>query len=729
MPMKVTLKKIHSLRNWLVSAIFASCLGLAEVQAQQNNAELESHEIDVVEVTARLIVEPLQRVPVSVSVVNTLDLRVAQVNSSEDLFRAVPNFNFTDSGLPEANLLNLRGIGSASTFLSPSLTYYVDGVAVPQRAFDIQFVDVERIEVLRGPQGTLYGQNSQAGAINIITAKPSREPQLVFATAYGSDNERRLRASGSTALTEQWSGRLAVAYLERDGDLENIQFTGPASSSHSEELRQQRNLSLQGKLHYQLSDATEMMVSGRVQNDQRHPSTGALIIIGEGHQNVSPNALGPVPSNDLDSQSLSLQLNHNFGDLRLTSISGYEAYDLAMRADITDGFIASAGSGLPAFIFAANNTLRKIDESYEQWSQELRIHGTGEELSWLFGFNGMWSQFDSTTDVNSPFLASGVYTGQLDKQNLALFGQAEWQLAEQWRSSLGLRYSHERTDLNGAFAGRPGNIPAAARFVETGKSSTGMLTGRMALSYDFDEQQHLFVSVARGAKAAGYPFYNQSAAFSIPLSAYAQSSTWAYELGLKGRLLGRRLFYSLALFYNDTKDEQLFIFNPVAAQFLVESADTQAHGLEFELQTTLGNNFELNTSFAYLQAQAVKDNGASVRDGNTVPYAPEFSASIAANYRFPLADGELMLSAQYHFTGERKIDPANSLELNDYDLLNARISYRWRQLEIYAYGKNLFDEDYIHSGFAAGVSPLGQRQFAGIAGRGRSYGLGLSWSL
>ena len=133
-----------------------------------------THALDPLTVTARRIAEPIQKVPFSVTAVTGEDLRDQNIRDSRDLYRSIPNFNFTDSGLPEANLLNIRGIGSSSALISPSITYYIDGVPLPQRAFDIRFLDLSRIEVLRGPQGTLFGQNSQAGAVSLTTSDPTK---------------------------------------------------------------------------------------------------------------------------------------------------------------------------------------------------------------------------------------------------------------------------------------------------------------------------------------------------------------------------------------------------------------------------------------------------------------------------------------------------------------------------------------------------------------------------
>jgi len=180
--------------------------------------------LEPVTVTARTGEEDIRQVPFGITAVTRAELDAGQIRSTETLARTVPNFNFTNSGLPFANLLNIRGIGSSSAIIAPSVTYYVDGIPVPTRVFDQRFLDVSRIEVLRGPQGTLFGLNAQAGAVSITTVVPGPVVSGEVGTEFGSFGRRLLTGAIGGPLTDTVSARIAGQLYGQDGDIRNVLF-------------------------------------------------------------------------------------------------------------------------------------------------------------------------------------------------------------------------------------------------------------------------------------------------------------------------------------------------------------------------------------------------------------------------------------------------------------------------------------------------------------------------
>lgn len=682
--------------------------------------------LDPLTVTARQFEEPIQKVPFGISARTAEVLQDAGIEETRDLFRSVPNFNFTDSGLPEANLLNMRGIGSSSTFLSPSVTYYVDGVPVPQRVFDQRFLDVERVEILRGPQGTLFGQNSQAGAVSIVTADPTENPEFEIGGEYGNFDTRKVSARASGPITQRLSGRVQGQFLARDGDIRNFRFNAVTGDETRRNIREQALGTASGKLQLDAGDDTTVILAGRFQRDRQRPTTGLLLDDPE----FPRNALDPRPENDIDALGGAATLEHFFGDTRLTSVTGFQAYDLSLRADITDGFLAGANTGLPPIVFAPANAIREIDEDLTQWSQELRLDGeTDGGIRWVAGVSGLYSNFTSATDITSPVLANGEYEADIEKTNLAAFGEVTVPLNPRLRVVGGLRVSHEENDFDGRFEGRAGGAPAAALFEESGHTEDSFVTGRTALSYDLTPEITGYVTVARGEKAGGFPFFNQSAAFGISAQAFDSSATWSYEAGVRGQAFDRRVDFSAAVFFNDTTDEQLFIFNPIAGQFAVENADTESYGAELEVTARPLEGFSVTGSLGLLQTRVTDaDDGSSVQSGNEVPYAPSFTASLAGQYLLP-ADpiglpGDFFARAEYLYVGSRELDPANSDRLEAYDLVNLRLGLVTEQIDVYGFVSNLFNEEYEHSGFFAGTSPGGDAVIGGVPGMPRTFGVG-----
>ena len=677
-------------------------------------------------VTARHIKEPVMEVPFSLAVVTQEQLEKNRIHNNSDLFRSIPNFNFTDSGLTEANIVNMRGIGSASTFLSPSVTYYIDGIPVPQRAFDQEFVDIDQIEILRGPQGTLFGQNAQAGAISLRTATPGDQTKLKAGAEYGSGNKLKLSSTISGAINETLSARLSVHHLRQDGDIDNITYQNGSPTIEKNAIRKRQATGVRAKIAYDPTNETSITVSGHYQHDKRRPTTGISLLDNSKQQNY----LDPVPKNIVTSSGGALKIEHDFDDMTLTSLTGYQDYKIDFSADITDGLIANRQSGLSPSIFGNQNTSRVIDEYNRQLSQEVRLNGeTDNGLIWVTGLSALSRNFSSATDITNPAMANGRYKSTITGLNLSAFGEVTVPLDDHFRLITGLRFTNETTDFKGEFRGRPGPRPAVAYFSESGQTNDSFLTGRVALSADISEDLTAYATISHGAKAGGFPFYNQSAATSKPQSAFEKSTTWSYETGLKGDFWDHQLTFATSLFFNDTENEQLFIFNPLAGQFQVENANTYTYGAEIEVQARPVAGLTLTGGTSLLSTSVTEDNGQSVRKGNQTPYAPQFSAHIGASYQIPASflnlDGNFVLQGSHNYVGSRYIDPANTLKLDDYNLTDFKLTYQAPYFDLYGYVDNAFDHRYIKSGFKAGQTGSGADNFAGVPGEGRSFGIGL----
>ena len=685
-----------------------------------------THALDPLTVTARRIAEPIQKVPFSVTAVTGEDLRDQNIRDSRDLYRSIPNFNFTDSGLPEANLLNIRGIGSSSALISPSITYYIDGVPLPQRAFDIRFLDLSRIEVLRGPQGTLFGQNSQAGAVSLTTSDPTKERSFEIGAEYGSYNLRQITTTANTPIGDKVTARLAAQAYGTDGDIGNVLFTSPTAAYNTNNLRQQTLGAASGKMNIEAGPDTTITIAARFQTDRQRPTTGAWI----GSANFPINSLNPAPQNNLDSGGAAITVVHDFGVAKLTSLTGFQAYGLSLNADITDGFLSSALTGRSPFAVAGQNAIRNIGENLTQWTQELRLDGkTAGGTTWVGGLSGLWSSFASGTSILSPALANGTYSATQSTANLAAFGEVTVPIVDRLRGFVGLRFTHELKNFNGVFGGNPGGTPALPYFAQFGSVSSDFVTGRGGFGYDITQDLSAYATVARGEKSGGFPFFNQNAAVGVASPMFRPSSTWSYEVGVRGHALNKKLRVNVAGFLNDTTDEQLFTFNPIAGQFSVTNANTRTYGSELELAAVPFTGLTLTGALALLNTtvtQAAANSGVNV--GNSVPYAPGATASLAAQYEHPVEAGRLSGSlfgrVEYQYVGARQIDPANSYNLDPYSVFNLRAGWMANSFGIYAYAQNLFNAEYVQSGFRAGTSPAGQIVVGGVPGLPLILGVG-----
>lgn len=704
------------------TAITATNLCLSEASlAQQIADDHVPIVLQTITVTARNIEEDIKNVPFSLSSRQGEALRKQDVHNTQSLARGVPGFNHADSGLPFSNLINIRGIGSSSALISPSVNYYLDGVALPARMFDMPFGNLERIEILRGPQGTHFGLNSQAGTVNMISSDPTESFRGHAGVVYGSHGRKELDASIEGALNDRITGRLSGRLTDFDGDLTNILWSAPGVISSADDVLRARTYgSLSGKLVFDLDDAGKLTLGATWSRDKQNPTTGVWLDDPE----FPRNAFNPLPELDSETVLLSAKYERDLQDVRFTSLSGYSYYNTHLTADIADGFIGGAQSGAPGYMLQAPGlNVRQIDEHSGQFSQEFRLDGeTDSGMRWVAGINGVYSHFVSTTDITSLAMANGSYRGQINTTNLAAFGEVTVPVTDRLHWIGGLRLSYERKDFEGLFEGRKG---ALAQFFESGAETYVFPTGRTGLTYALSDNVTAFATIARGEKTGGYLFYNQFAALGIPLSPYKSAETWSYETGLKAADLGGWLDLSTTVFYNHTKNEQLFTYNPALGRFSVENADTRSYGMELEAVAHPTDALSLGTSLSLLKAEIT--GGNRLIKGNNVPYAPSFSTMLYAEYRHDLAlgtqAGEAYLRGEWSYTGSRMIDPANSRKLDAYALTNLRAGWESKHWAVSAAVENLFNKTYVTSGFQAGQNKSGTPVFAGIPGAGRTYSL------
>ncbi|QGZ36644.1 TonB-dependent receptor [Stappia indica] len=676
-------------------------------------------------VEARKFEEPIREVPFSVDALPAEEIEAARIRNTADLVGRVPNFNFADTGLSFANTLNIRGIGSSSALISPSVNYYVDGVPLPARVFDQRFMDVRSIEVLKGPQGTLFGLNSQAGAVVVATQDAVPEFGGEIGVEVGSHGERKLDASVGGAISDRVSARLSGTLYGFDGDIRNIVFDGAGNVVRDDKsVREQYSGAISAKVAAELSDGTDAVLSLRHSRSRERPTTGVWL----DDPHFPRNAFAPVPETTTETTGGSLEITHDLGFATLTSLTGISHYELDLEADLLDGFIGGAQTGLPPFAFgAAGANVRRIDETSSQVSQELRLNGEiGDRGQWVAGVSGLYSDLESTTDITSLAMANGAYTGRLKKTNLAAFGEVTVPVGERLRIIGGARYTYERQQFGGTYAGRPGGAPGLAAFAESQESTFGFVTGRAGLSFDLGPELTVYGTIARGEKPGGYLFFNQFASIGIPLTEFKSSGTWSYEAGLKGSPLADWLEMSTAVFLNDTSDEQLFTFNPVAGRFDVQNADTRSYGWELTMTARPTESWHFGAAASLLHAEITSGN--ALIKGNDVPYAPGFTTSLFAEYRHPLEiarrAGSAFGRAEYQHVGSRQIDPANSRRLDAYNLVNLRAGWESDSFDVYGFVENVFDEGYTTSAYRAGNAAGGGGVFAGIPGSGRALGLG-----
>lgn len=361
------------------------------------------------------------------------------------------------------------------------------------------------------------------------------------------------------------------------------------------------------------------------------------------------------------------------------------------------------------------------------FSQELRLNSLeGSTISWVGGLHYFVSDYTGKRDQSSSFspYSSGLFNTGLTSQTFAAFGDLTAPISDALKISGGLRIAYDRQSLNLNYSGKgfPGTVPA---YRQNQTISDTYLTGRLAVSYDVSERLMAYASLARGYASGGFERYTLNGAVGKPTNPFAPSTAWTYETGLKSRFLDDRLELAASVFYNDVDDGQLVAANisarPVTFAFV--NQDYDSYGFELQGRAKLADGLTVGSGLGVTATQIknVPANATTgIRNGNEVPNAPRVTAFADIEYRF--LDG-FHANLQYQYVGKREVDIQNTASLDAYHMVNGRVGFEHKGLDIYAFGNNLLDERPVYFG-----STFSASAHTAVVGPGRVIGLGLSKS-
>jgi iron complex outermembrane receptor protein len=593
--------------------------------------------------------------------------------------------------------LNMRGIGLEQINLGgePGVAFHADGVYIG-RPFvnDAVFVDLARVEVLRGPQGTLYGRNATGGSINLIPNAPTESFESELSMSLG--NYDRMKVSGliSGPLSDAGTarGRLAVVSDERDGYLENRIDGNDLEDYQARSGRGQLDLDLSSSLTLALAadymrqdDTGPMFRAGVI------PGTAALL---GGRLDSDPWKIyvdGPHDQ-DVRAWGASARLSWEGESVSVMSLSAYRDHSFRLLSDLdgTDFFLVN----------------EDLDEEAQQFSQELQILSNGDgPLQWLLGAYYFREDGDLDYSFTIPLFATTIrFVSEQETTAYAVFGQISYAVSDRLTLTAGLRYSDERKE------GSTEQTFFVVGNVEVDDKWTAF-TPRVVLDYQLTEDVFAYLSVAKGFKTGGI---NTG---SLQSAAYDPEYIWNYELGLKAKLFDGLMQANLATFYYEYDDLQVTQF-AVGQTFIENAASADGRGVELEVSAFVGERLSLNVALAYLDAEFKSYDtldtfrpGLGVLDlkGNQLPRAPEFTASVIGRYEVPLEhNAALSLQVEYQHQDPQYFTPFNTSysEGGRYDVFNARVTYvsadgRW---ELAAFGRNLTDEVYENAMTVSGIN-------------------------
>ncbi|MEM7056504.1 MAG: TonB-dependent receptor [Pseudomonadota bacterium] len=708
--------------NSTVSTLtFTILLGMQNgpARAQQADGEEELVGPEII-VTSRKLEEPLQRLPFGATVFDAGKIEREGIRDARTFGRRTPGFNFVDTGLRGSNIPNIRGVGSffPQSADDASVPVFIDGVPTPVRSQDREFFDVQRIEVLRGPQNTIYGRNAQAGAINITTADPTEEPYFEIRGEVGNLSSGRAAVIASGPLGANVLGRLSAQFDTRGGDIADLNLIG-------DDAREQDIVTANGKVIWDVGEATEVRFGLRYGHYDEQVTQGVL------NENPDfPQLFLDFPSDyDLETIGAGLTITHDFADVTLTALTGLQYYTSTFDTDDTDGLVFQALTGFPpAFSINPNADFRSLRDEDLQISQELRLDGEiGDGGSWVAGVNFFRSDLDFDIIFNSTGFINADFDSTFTTTSFAGFGEAIVPITDALRVSGGLRLTYENKDFSSVYTDLSGFafLPTAS---DTGDESFFLVTGRAAVTYDLTNDVTAFVSASRGAKSGGFQLTDTDLAQGGQVSQFESAFTWSYEAGVRGSLMDGAVDFSLSGFFTDTTDEHVQVFDFTTFQSSIENIDTETYGFEIEGAVRPVDGLTLSGGFALLETEITASADPTVTPGNEVPFAPQVSFNAAIQYEHPLElfnlSGDVFSRAEYQFVGSRTIDPQNSLDLESFDIINLRAGWDSDEIGVYAFVDNLLDESYSETAFLFGATPTGSPVSLGIPGQPRRFGVG-----
>lgn len=752
----------NSLMLALASGLFIQA-GLAFAQdakpATENNVTLQS-----VTVTAQKREEKAQDVPTAISVLGGAELQDKGIGrSSSEILNYVPNASAGTQyhGRPR---WWIRGVGAGQQqidFPNP-VGFYRDDVYIQNNtATGFPLFDIDRVEVLRGPQGTLWGKNTTGGAINVISNKPTFKNDGYFKVDYGSYNDRIIQgAVGGTLKEDALAGRLSVYSEEQDGRFNN-QFTGQKDGSLKDNnIRGQltallsSDLTVNTTLHYRdyKTRGENTTVSSYAQNGVYRngyvPST-------------DPNTVSANAPNWTNITQTGGQVNvqYQIGKLAFTSITGYEEF---RTEGVTDN----------------DHTPLEIARTWskaksQQFSQEFRLASPKtDRINWLAGL------YYLNEDIHSDSAAGGLPAAQTTAtgfapqaynrtvfdhktNSLAVFGSSTINFTDQLATIQGLRWTTETKSLNlnrvatGAAVsyGDPNNwwnTPISGNYSSTTTNfTTNPTTTWNAVTYDFTPQYKVnknvlaFFKYAHGIKSGGY---NTAPADIRTLNTVRPETLDSYELGLKSNWFGGRLNINANVFHYDYKDVQVNItgianpsINLPALSYLQNVSQAHADGAELEIEALPTENLHLNANVGYLNTRFdqfdVQNNGGNY-NGNQFVRSPHWTAFLAGDYKVPFKDGSKLifgadyrfLSKQFYYVAPQTAD-RDLLNQGSYSIANARVSYvlPGNKHTLTAYVNNLNDTIYKNHTLTSNSPATGVTGDTVLWGQRRTYGVSYAY--
>ncbi len=632
--------------------------------------------------------------------------------------------------------LYIRGVGSSSDSAAsdPSIGVSIDEVSIGRSgASALAFLDIERVEVLRGPQGTLYGRNASGGALNIYTRKPVFQNTGSLTARIGSFDEYGLEGVVNRQLDDETAIRFAARYNTNDGYAENVPTGrglegGTSLGARVSVLKEAGEWSLLLSGDYSKDD---MDGHARIPVTTSATAPAFVTLINTLRTGLDRRQSFSSPDNyqDRTNFGVTARVEHSGQAFDFVSLTSFRDNDYSWRDNL-------GGLPFPAFPLEVDD---RASEKARQFSQEFRLASKpGSDINWVAGAYVFQEDIlrserfivNTALPIAPPsFGGDTTFIQDATNRSFAVFGQANIPFADIWELTLGARWTHDKREIhqiaidNEGGANPPPGIPlgpGGAPYNVSGDESFSEPSWKIALAVEPVDNVRLYASYDRGYKAGAFPSTAQSGAQALtPLASELLDN---YEIGVKSTLMGR-LRFNAAAFKLEYTDLQ--VYELLGLALVTSNAQAEVDGFEIETALAITNNLTIGGSYTSLDAKFTSNaaSGALVLpyNGNTLPRSPDSQYTLYIDSEWDVAGGVLAARADYQWTDAFYFDPSNNPEVlsPEHELVSAFLSWESPSgLKISAYGKNLTDTEYqthIIKNVGVGFSVFGAPRSFGVA--------------
>ena len=680
--------------------------------------------LEEIVVTAQKREQSLQEVPVAVTAIGEAELVENGVVDITDIQKLSPNTTLQVSRGTNSTLTAfIRGIGQQDPLwgYEPGVGIYIDDVYVarPQGAV-MDVFDVERIEVLRGPQGTLYGKNTIGGAVKYVTKKMSGDPRVSIGGALGSYNQRDLKASGSAEVSDGVYIGAAVASFQRDGFGENV-ITG--EDQYNKDI-------LSGRVSLEVSPNDDLFI--RFAADKTRDESASK----HGYR-LNPGVNGePVLDSVYDTET-------NLPSDNLVETSGMSLtaeWDLSDSLSLKSTTARREGETVTIIDFDSVNTPSfDVPAFYddEQFTQEFQLAWQGDNADLVGGVY----YYDGTAAGGYDAVLAPItvnVAGSVDTESLSAYAHYNWQFAEQWNLNLGGRYTRDEKEAqvyNAVLLGLGSEISHDKYYADTPEStlfqvrtdytnsdSWSEFSPRVGLDYQINEDAMMYAAYSTGFKSGGFDMRGVATENPRTTEGYAPETVKTLELGWKLDLLSNRLRLNGALFRADYEDMQVttqrVLDDGTTAGDVLNAGKSRIQGIELEASLALADNLTANANLGWVDAEFIEfiSGGENIADTRDMQNTPDTTAMMQLNWSLPVADGELVIIPSVSYRADTQIfESPSPLDQDAYTLVDLTATYYspdggWN---LGLQGRNLTDEEYRVAGYNFDTLPALQTGFYG----------------